>query len=311
MFRLVYEAAATLFFLQVVLVPLLMVAFGAAWFRQASRLAAMKRLVGGEKRRKEKRISALLEAVPKLEPLTCAPCGSPMVLEEKSARCIGCASLAALPEDYRATRRLRRRLPRLAAAAVRHWRAARILTATPVRWLLWLMMLSPLLLFAIILVGAGTWNDTFVDRAIESIGEGWTLVITLFALAAFILWMILFGLLAALSKDLRRKLPAFPDFRGSAAAEPEFATCRSCGGGIGFGRGRLASLCGYCTVPNYRAGQARRERAGSEEDQARMRGSLFGAMDIIEDFTATIFFSLAILLGTFAFFALWSVIAGD
>jgi hypothetical protein len=310
MFRLVYEAAAAVFLLQAVLIPLLLVVFGAAWFRQTSRLAAMKRLVGGEGKRKEKRLSALLEAVPKLQPLTCPPCGSPMVLEEQSARCIGCDSLAALPDDYRATRNLRRRLPRLATAAIRHWRAARILTATPVRWLLWLMILSPPLLFVIVLIGAGTYRDTFLDRAIDSIGEGWALALTLFALAAFILWMMIFGLLAALSKELRRKLPAFPDFRWTIA-EPEFATCRSCGGGIGFGAGTLACLCSYCTVPNFRAEQARRERSSSEEDQARIRWSLFGAMDIIEKFTATIFFAMAILLGVFALFALWSAVAGE
>ena len=310
MFRLVYEAAAIVFLLQGVLIPLLLVLFGTAWLRQTSRLALMKRLVGGAGKRKEKRLSALLEAVPKLQPLTCAPCGSPMVLEDKSARCISCDSQAALPEDYRATRNLRRRLPRLAAAAIRHWRVARTLTATPVRWLLWLMILSPPLLFVIVLIGAGTYRDTFLDRAIDSIGDGWALAITLFALAAFILWMMVFGLLAALSKALRQKLPAFPDLRRTAA-EPEFATCRSCGGGIRFGRGRLACLCAYCTVPSFRAEQARRERGRSEDDQARMRWSLFGAMEIIEKFTATIFFAMAILLGTFALFALWSAVAGE
>ena len=310
MFKLVYQAAAAVFLLQGVLIPMLLVIFGTAWFRQTSRLAAMKRLVGGDGKRREKRLSALLEAVPRLEPLTCPPCGSPMVLEERSARCISCDSLAALPDDYRATRSLRRRLPRLAAAAIRHWRVARILTATPVRWLLRLMIFTAPLLFVIVLIGSGTYRDTFLDRAIDSIGPGWALALTLFALAAFILWMIIFGLLSALSRDLRRKLPAFPDLRRSTA-EPEFATCRSCGGGIGFDRGRLACLCSYCTVPNFRAGEARRERHMSEEDQARMRWSLFGAMEIIEKFTATIFFAMAILLGVFALFALWSAIAGE
>jgi hypothetical protein len=310
MFKLVYEATAAVFFLQAVLVPLLLVAFGAAWFRHTSRLAAMKRLIGWEGKRKEKRLSALLEAVPKLQPLTCASCGSPMVLEDKSARCIGCDSLAALPEDYRATRKLRRRLPRLAAAAIRHWRVAWILTATPVRWLLWLMILAPPALFVIILIGAGTYRNTFLDRAVNSIDEGWQLAVTLFALTAFITWMMVFGVLASQSKDLQRKLPAFPDFRRTTT-EPEFTTCGSCGGGIGFGRGQLASLCSYCTVPNFRAGHARRDRGRSEDDQARMRWSLFGAMEIIEGFIATIFFSMAIMLGTFAFFALWFLIAGE
>ena len=310
MFRLVYEAAATIFVLQGVLIPVLLVGFGAAWFRQSSRLAAMKRLVGGEGKRKERRLAALLESVPKLQPLTCAACGSPMLLEAESARCIGCRSPAPLPEDYRATHRLRQSLPRLAAAAIRHWRAARILTSTPFRWLLRLMVLASPALFVVVLIGSETYDDTFLDRALDRIGEGWSLVLMLMAFAGFILWMIVFGMLSALSKDLRRKLPAFPDFR-AATTEAEFATCRSCGGGIGFGRGRLATLCGYCTVPNFRAAEARRERGGSEEDRARMRGSLFGAMDIIEDFIGTLFFSMAILAGAFALFALWSAIAGD
>ena len=309
MFRLVYQGAATVFLLQGVLIPLLLVGFGVAWFRQTSRLEAMKRLVGAGGKGKGKRLAALLEAVPKLEPLTCAPCGSPMALEEESARCISCDSLAALPEDYRATRMLRRRLPRLAAAAIRHWRAARMLTAMPVRWLLRLMVLASPVLFVIVLIGSATYDDSFLDRALDRIGEGWSLALVLMAFSGFILWMIIFGLLAVLSKDLRRKLPAFPDLRRTTAG-PEFATCRSCGGGIGFDPGRLACLCSYCTVPNFSAELVRRERGRSEEDQARMRWSLFGAMEIIEEFTATLFFSMAILVGAFALLALWSAFAG-
>ena len=310
MFRVVYEISATLFLLQGVLTPFLLFAFGALWFRQLARVAAMKRLVGWGSKRKEKKLGALLAAVPKLAPLSCRSCGSPMALEDASARCIGCASSEALPEDYRATLRLRRMLPRLASAAVRHWRAAWVLTSMPMRWLLRLMVAAMPALFVITLIGAGTYTDTFLDRALDRIGEGWSIVVMLTAFGASFTWMIVFIVLAAMAKDLRRKLPDFPDLRRPAAGT-EYATCRTCGGGIAFGGGRLASLCGYCTVANYRAEAAHRERGRSEDEQARMHGSLFAAMDIIEDFVGTLFIAMLCLVFAFTVIAISAAIGGD
>jgi hypothetical protein len=309
-FRLVYEAAATVFLLQGLLTPVLMFAFGAAWFRQMERLAAVKRVIGWNSKRKEKRLSTLLEAVPKLAPLSCSSCGSPMALEATTARCIGCASTAALPEDYRATMRLRRMLPTLASAAVRHWWAARLLTSTPMRWLMRLMVAVMPALFVITIIGGATYSDTFLDRALDRIGEGWSMAVMLIAFGGFICWMIVFALLAAIAKDLRRKLPAFPQLRRRGAA-PEYAACTTCGGGIAFERARLACLCGYCTVPNYRAEAARHERGASEDEQARMHGSLFTAMDIIEDFTGTLFIAMLCLVAAFAVIAIAAAIGGD
>jgi hypothetical protein len=310
MFRLVYEAGATIFLLQGLLTPVLMFAFGGAWFRQLERLAAVRRLVGWDSKRKEKRLSTLLEAVPKLAPLSCVSCGSPMALEDRTARCIGCKATTPLPEDYRATMRLRRMLPRLASAAVRHWWAARVLTSTPMRWLLRLMVAAMPALFVITLIGAATYKDTFLDRALDRIGEGWSTAIVLTAFGAFITWMIVLALLASIAKDLRRKLPAFPDLRRTSAGT-EYAACRACGGGLAFEGGRLASLCGYCTVANYRAEAARHERGTSEDDQARMRGSLFAAMDIIEDFVGTLFIAMLCLIAAFAVIAISAAIGGD
>ena len=309
-FRPIYEAAATVFLLQGLLTPVVMFAFGGVWFRQMERLAAVKRLVGWDAKRKEKHLAALLEAVPKLAPLSCSACGSPMALEAARARCIGCKASVPLPEDYRATMRLRRMLPRLASAAVRHWWAARVLTSTPMRWLLRLMVAVMPALFVVTVIGAATYSDTFLDRAFDRIGEDWSMVVMLMAFGGFVSWMIVFALLAAIARDLRRKLPAFPKLR-SRGTPADFATCRACGGGVAFERGRLAGLCGYCTVPNYRAEAARHERGASEDDKARMHGSLFAAMDIIEDFVGTLFITMLILVVAFAVLAIASAIGGD
>ena len=311
MFRPIYEAAAAIFLLQGVLIPILLVAAGGAWFRQLSRLAAVEEALAGDRKRQRKFVATLLESVPKLQPLTCTSCGSPMALEEETARCISCGSVAALPDDYRATLALRRTLPRLAAAAIRHWRVARFLTAAPVRWLLRLSIFAEPLLFMLVLIGSASYDDTFLDRAFERIGEGWSFALMLMAFGGFILWMIVFLFLSSLSKELRRKLAAFPDFRGTEMAQAEFATCRSCGGGISFGPGRLACLCGYCAVANFRAEQARRERTRSEQEQVQAEGSLFGAMEIIEDFTGTFFITMTILSVGFALLVLITAITGE
>ena len=311
MFRQIYEAGLALFLLQGVSIPILLLVAGIAWYRQNSRMSVVKKALARDRKRHGRTLESMLDVVPKLRPLTCANCGSPIALGESSATCTGCRFVSELPEDFRATMALRRTLARLSTVAIRHWRVARIMTAAPVRWFFVLMIFGEPLLFVLVLVGASTYRDTFFDRAFETIGEGWALVLMIMAFAGFILWMIVFILLAGVSKGLRKGTAPLPDLRRTEIRDPEYSTCQSCGGGIRFGPRSFACLCGYCAVANFRAEHARRERASSEEQQMLTRGSLFAAMEIIEDFTGTFFVTTAIMSLAFAILILFSAIGAD
>ena len=311
MFRQIYEIAAMVFLLQGVLIPVLLLVAGTAWFGQMSRLSALEKTLVEDRKRHRKTLDSLLGLVPKLQPLNCASCGSPVALEAASAKCISCRSVADLPEDYSAALALRRTLARLSTSAVRHWWVARILVASPVRWFFFLMIFGEPLLFMLVLIGAATWSDTWADRVLEWIGEGWAFAVGLMAFGGFILWMIVFIFLSNLSKELRRELTDFPVFRRREVRDPEYSTCETCGGGIRFARRSFASLCGYCAVPNFRAAQARHERAESEGQQLSTRWSLFGAMEIIEGFTGTFFVTMTILALGFALLVLFTALGAD
>ncbi|MGZ8313065.1 MAG: hypothetical protein ACXWUR_13485 [Allosphingosinicella sp.] len=308
MFRQIYETGLAIFLLQGVSIPLLLLVSGTAWFRQMSRLSVVEKALARDRKRHGKTLASMLDHVPKLRPLNCANCGSPVALEVSSATCTACRSVSDLPEDYRATLKLRRQLTRLATVAIRHWLVARILASAPARWFFFLMIFGEPLLFVIVLIGSGTYDDTFFDRAFERIGEAWAFALMLMAFAGFILWMIVFIFLTSLAKELRSKVKAFPDFRRKEIRDPEFSTCQSCGGGIRFSSGSFAALCSYCAVANFRAEHARRERAVSEENQVLTRGTLFGAMEVIEGFAGTFFVAMAILSLGFSILILFAAI---
>ena len=311
MFRQVYEIALAIFLLQGVLIPILLLVSGLAWFRQMGRLAVVEKALVRDRKRHRKSLDSLLGAIPKLDPLHCASCGSALALEANAARCVSCRAVSALPEDSRATAALRRALARLSAAAARNWRVARVLTALPVRWFFRLMVFGEPALFVIVLIGAGTYRDTWFDLLFERIGERWAFALMVLAFAGFILWMIVFIFLAGLARDLRSSLTAFPDVRRAEVGAPELTTCQACGGGMTIAAGAFAALCPYCAVANFRPEYARRERALSEEQQVMTRSSLFGAMEVIEGFTGTFFVTMSILSFGFAILILIAALNGD
>ncbi len=311
MFRQIYEIALALFLLQGVLIPVLLLASGLAWFRQMARLSVVEKALVRDRKKHGKTLESMLGSIRRLQPLNCVSCGSAVALEARSARCVSCRAVCELPEDYRVTSALRRTLARLSAAAARHWRIARVLTSTPARWFFRLMIPGEPALFVVVLIGAATYRDTYIDRAFEYVGESWAFALMLMAFGGFILWMIVFIFLAGLAKDLRRGLTAFPDVRRAELGAPEYATCSACGGGITIAAGSFAGLCGYCAVANFRADYARRERALSEEQQVLTRESLFGAMKIIEDFVGTFFVTMAILSLGFAILIVVAALQGD
>lgn len=312
MFRHIYEIALAVFLAQGVLLIPLLVAAGFAWFGQTHRLAQLEKVLGRDRTQSDRTRASLLKALPKLQPLSCGACGGAVALDPAAAVCTACGTPAPLPADYAATFAVRRQLARLTAAALRHWWIARILVSTPARLFFLLMIFAEPAIFTIVLIGAATWGDTFFDRAFAAMGEEVGFAIMIMCFGGFILWMVVFLMLANLAKELRGKLAAFPvRTRASDSEATDYATCRSCGGGVHYAARAFACLCNYCGVENYRAEHTRSARAAAEDERVSARATLFGATEVIEEFTGTFFFAMAILTFGFGLLVLWSWLSGD
>jgi hypothetical protein len=149
-------------------------------------------------------------------------------------------------------------------------------------------------LFPVVLIGSNLYPEAWVDRVFGALGETVGFLVMLSAFLGFIVWMIVFIMLANLSKTLRAKLPVVPVLGGRARGR-EASSCQACGGGVEYDAGDFACLCGYCNVENFRVRFARRERAHAEEELTLTKAALFGAVEIIEDYVGSAFFLLAIL----------------
>ncbi len=302
-----YLAAVFIFFGQGLAMPLILVASGLFLWRHSRRAAGlradMKQDEGGKKSAAGS-INALIGALPRFKPLNCAGCGSGVLLRTDATLCPSCGTRGPLPEDYAKAASLNSKLKPLTASAQRNWRAANILSFPALRWIFTALIFGEPLLFGAVLVGSDEFSKagTPIDTLLRALGKNGELIVGMLALVGFVIWMILFILLAGLSKGLRRKLPAVPVFKSAARAR-ETANCQACGGAIEYETGKIASLCSYCHVENFRAQIARRERVEAEVKVSGIRSVLFGAMEIIEDFVSNVFIIFLILFGLPVLFA--------
>jgi Zn finger protein HypA/HybF involved in hydrogenase expression len=298
MFYYFYQICVAVFLVQGVSVPVLLALSGWLWRGQSRRLESLKgelKVPAARGLKPGEVPELILKSLPKLKPLSCASCGGAVLLRETETFCPYCETRGAAPEDYAEATALRSEVGRLYASAVRHWRAANLLTFRPARWLFLLLVFAePFVLFPAVLVGGNLFRDTWADRGLESLGETASFFVMLSAFLGFVVWMVVFIHLAALSGSLRRSLPAAPVFeKGSRGVEA--ASCQTCGGAIEYEAGAFACVCPYCNVESFRVRFARRERARSEGQKARTKSALFGAMEIIEEFEGTFFFVLLLL----------------
>ena len=298
MFEYFYDLCAVVFLLQGVSIPVLLAVLYLQWRRQSRQLEDLRKESEAEGRKVSKSdalFEALLRRLPKLRPLKCANCGGGALLRARAAFCPYCGTEGELPEDYAEAVSLKARTAGLLRSAVRHWRVANVLTHPFVRWGFFVMIFAePLVLFPVVLIGSNLYPDAWVDRVFGALGETVGFLVMLAAFLGFIVWMIVFIMLANLSKTLRASLPVVPVLGGRARGR-EAASCQACGGGIEYDAGGFACLCGYCNVENFRVRFARRERAHAEEELTLTKAALFGAVDIIEDYVGSAFFLLAIL----------------
>ena len=298
MFYYFYQLCVAVFLLQGASIPFLLALSGRLWWRQNRRLEGLKKelKVAPSKGVKPGEVPELiLKSLPVLKPLNCESCGGNVLLREAETLCPYCEARGPLPDDYAAATGLKLEVRRLYASAVRHWRAANVLTIRPARWFFLLMIFAePFVLFPVVLIGSNLFRDTWADRAFESLGETASFFVMLSAFLGFVIWMVVFIHLAALARSLRSRLPVVPVFE-EMVRRVETTGCQSCGGAIEYDAGAFACVCPYCNVENFRVRFARRERARSERQKTQTGSVLFGAMEIIEDFVGTFFFVLLLL----------------
>lgn len=315
MFQRVYEISTSIFLLQGALLVPLVVWSCYAWYRQAARHAALDKALGADEAGHKRTLSRLLERLPQLQPMSCAACGGALALETDRTTCTACRARTALPEDYTATITLRRRLRSLSRAALRDWLISGLLVSVPVRIFFFLWIFAQPVMFMILLIGAVEYPDSFLESLFETIGETWGTVLMGLSFAGFIMWMIVSIMLNSLSRELRGKKRDTPALAGLdtpvATGGVAYAQCQSCGGGVRFDARAFACLCNYCGVENYRAAHTARERADTEARHIATGRSLFGAMEIIEDFTATFAITMTILGTAFFLMAVFAALGAD
>jgi Zn finger protein HypA/HybF involved in hydrogenase expression len=295
-----YHVCLVIFLLQGISTPFLLLSSGLLWWKQSQRLESLKKelkLSRGKKIKSDQIFESILNGLPKLRPLNCINCGAGVLLQETGTFCPHCQTRGDLPEDYAAAVSLKSQVKSLLKSAIRQWRAANVLTYPLVRWIFFLLIfIEPLVLFPTVVIGSNVFPNTWFDRAFEALGETTAFLVMLAAFFGFIIWMIVFIFLTALSKSLRKKLPVVPVFESEIRGS-ETASCQACGGGIQYDAGDFACICGYCNVENFRVRFARRKRAQAEKQKTQTKSVLFGAMEILEDFVGTFFFVSAILVG--------------
>jgi Zn finger protein HypA/HybF involved in hydrogenase expression len=250
--------------------------------RQWKRLVAIQKHAGASAARGA--FHEAMRGLPAFQPLNCAKCGAGLLLEPDALRCPSCGHQCSVPEDYRAALALKQNLQRLLRSAQGAWRFAWGLTSRPARVLLVLLIGAQVLaLVPLAMLDFDRRPDTAVFRFLATLPEGPLFFIGVLGEAS---WLIGLCLLIDLSKRLRRGLPAFPKL-GQAVKVSETASCQSCGGAVQYDRGDFATICPYCHVENYRVQSTRIERGHSEKQQARVEFTLFGALNIVNEFLWT------------------------
>jgi len=209
--------------------------------------------------------------LPTLQPLKCGACGGSASLEPGVAKCANCHEPVPVPDDYRETLRLRERTFKLLERAKRTWKRVRIVSAAPVRWMLWIAA-----------VGFAWWmwkgifplfvRDALYDLMTFKGTLGWALCV----LAMTAIATALAGYAVYLG-EVRKELPALPKVdRNLGTAES--ITCPNCSGAVAMKPHDLVGICGYCGSETYRVALAREAKqvAGGEASAAKV--SLYHAM---------------------------------
>ena len=220
--------------IQAILMPFMLV-FGGYWVFFGFRPEKAKRA--------EKKVQTP-QPKEKLKPLNCTSCAAALAFDGSMLRCSHCESTQPVPESYAEIFEHRSQGMRDIHEASQYLNKARILTSN---WLKAAIILVGLWLFLspIYLMIAAS-NDHRYDALFKGLGN-WIVLMA----ASQILWIIICFMTAASITKVKLTVPRLKDPK--LAAKPEFASCASCGGGIQFAGGDLATLCGFCGVETFRS----------------------------------------------------------
>jgi hypothetical protein len=190
MFVYFYQVCLVIFLAQGILSPVLIIFSGVSWRRRSRKLEKLRRQIErlrGKEIKIDARYESILQSLPKLKPLKCKSCGAGVLLRQTETFCPNCHTRGDLPEDYAATVSLKSQSKGLLKSALKHWRAANVLTHPLLSWSFFLLIfIEPLVIFPTVLIGSNLFPDTWFDRAFESLGETAALVIMLPAFLGFI-----------------------------------------------------------------------------------------------------------------------------
>lgn len=220
--------------IQALLMPVMLV-FGGYWVFFGFR---------PEKAKRAEKKSQTVQPKEKLKPLNCGACAAALAFDGDLLRCTHCDSTQPVPESYAEIFEHRSQGLKDIHEASRYLNKARILTSN---WLKAAIILVGFWLFLspIYLMIAAS-NDHRYDALIKGFGN-WVILMG----ASQVLWVIICFMTAASMSKVKLTVPKFKDPK--EAVKPEFAGCASCGGGIQFAAGDLATLCGFCGVETFRS----------------------------------------------------------
>lgn len=219
--------------IQAFLMPVLLIV-GGLWF-----------FVGTKSRKTKIDSGKAADPKPKdrFDPLNCSTCGASLAFDGDRLRCTHCSATEPVPESYKQVFELRGQGLRDIHEASRYLNRARVLTSG---WLKGGLILAGTWLFVspfFLLITAS--DDHRYDTLIKSFGN-WVVLMG----CSQILWIIILFLTAINITKVSLTVPKLSDPK--EAAKSEFSSCPTCGGGIQFGAGDLATLCGFCGVETFR-----------------------------------------------------------
>ena len=248
------------------------------------------------------RLAEAAATAPRLVPLTCLQCSAPVAFEGAVFSCPHCGADVRPPPEYVQTLTARAETQAELARAERSWRWSRITSARPFTALLYLCIV--------------VWMLLVLGAAAGSSDSDWPhMVLFLAVILALVQTLVGFAGVSVLAAA-RTTLPALPTAQAFQCPS-EHGVCRSCGGPIVIGEGRLAGMCGYCGADNYRASLVAAARRDAENTQSQAHTSLLEAVHELESRRADILAYVAFMAIAEVFYAvvlglaaLWDTVMG-
>ncbi len=271
------------------------------FFEDSSQKEASKH--AKEERKAGKSLPIIEDNLPRLDPINCQNCASPVPLQEGEMSCPGCGTKTKAPANYFDVAKSRQAIHEKLHRAEISFRRANWLVSG---WMRGLMGLIPLVQI-ISMIAIFVWINKGTFEPFQNYLVGNSGFKTLFGFGIFsnLFWIVSFGFgFLIWSPSLRKALPTIESTESIGKAET--ARCSNCGGGISYQADDLATVCGYCGVEIYRAKLAWKMRNLTNNVHEKASFSLIEAQKAVEDAkweitgTPIIFAALLLIIVVFA-----------